>query len=236
MVNLAVALVAVAIPVLAAPRALFVPSERAVSTWRGEAAASLLVSADEIARLQGHGPPPPVARCVKLNNYWCIKKAGWNGEIAADAEGHVAFSTAVEGAAVAALLLRRYYVDFNRRTALAIVSRWAPAPCGSLAVTSSRSLAPRGLGGTLRARWLASPARGFAMPIAGRRAMVRRTIILDRVSRPMATPTIIAGLGESGRPMKPMTLDALLMASPNAPAVPLHARHRACAVHQPLRP
>ena len=35
-----------------------------------------------------------------------------------------------EGAAVAALLLRRYYIDFKRHTAREIASRWAPPQCG----------------------------------------------------------------------------------------------------------
>jgi hypothetical protein len=104
---------------------------------------------------------------VKLNNYWCIKRAGWNGEIAADADGHVAFASAAEGAAVAALLLRRYYVDYNRRSARAIVERWAPAQClmrppgSGLSQTPAQhiaptQLAPKGLQNTLRARWLAA--------------------------------------------------------------------------------
>ncbi len=54
---------------------------------------------------------PATPRCIKLNNYWCVKRAGWAGEIAADADGHVAFASALEGAMVAVMLLRRYYLD-----------------------------------------------------------------------------------------------------------------------------
>ena len=68
----------------------------------------------EIARGPGLLDLP---RCVKLNNYWCIKRARWAGEIAADAEGHVAFASAIDGAIAAAILLRRYYIDYNRRSA-----------------------------------------------------------------------------------------------------------------------
>ena len=64
---------------------------------------------------------------MRLNNYWRIKSARWNGKIASDAEGHVAFSSAHERAVVAAQLLRRYYVNYGHRSALAIVSRWAPS-------------------------------------------------------------------------------------------------------------
>ena len=198
---------------------VFDPIARAVSTWRSEGAASLIVSPEQSAALDSGGPAPSVARCIKLNNYWCIKKAGWNGEIAADGEGHVAFATAIEGAAVAAILLRRYYVDFDRKSARAIIAHWAPAQCALGGQTSDprARLTPRVLGGTLRARWLAGHARGFVTPIAGRKTKVRRSIVADRVPRPIKTPTIAAGLGGLGKPGRPMTLDALLMATPNAP-------------------
>lgn len=166
---------------LAAPPA-YQPNQRAVDNWRTESALALemdpLAAARRAFALETGDP----ARCVKLNNYWCIKRAGWNGEIAADADGHVAFASAAEGAAVAALLLRRYYVDYNRRSARAIVERWAPAQClmrpPGLAVARSAStlpavsragltqmlpqrvvpmgLAPKGLMNTVRARWLAA--------------------------------------------------------------------------------
>jgi|GEM_PF-620832 len=166
---------------LAAPPA-YQPNQRAVDNWRTESALALemdpLAAARRAFALETGDP----ARCVKLNNYWCIKRAGWNGEIAADADGHVAFASAAEGAAVAALLLRRYYVDYNRRSARAIVERWAPAQClmrpPGLAGARSAStlppvsraglthmlpqrvvpmgLAPKGLMNTVRARWLAA--------------------------------------------------------------------------------
>jgi hypothetical protein len=117
------------------------------------------------------GEPAFVARCVKLNNYWCIKKARWNGEIGADSEGHTGFASAADGADAAAQLLRRYYREFGRRSALAIVRRWAPAECrtvGPVAPLANRrtgakialAIAPRGIGGTLRARFLARHPRG----------------------------------------------------------------------------
>ena len=59
---------------------------------------------------------PFVTRCVKLNNYWCIKSARWNGELATDGEGHVGFASAEHGADAAATLLRRYYLEFNRKS------------------------------------------------------------------------------------------------------------------------
>ena len=201
----------------------FQPAEHAasafVSTWRSQAADELALTSNEAAALQGNSAVPAVPRCIKLNNYWCIKKAGWAGEIAADGEGHVAFASAVEGAAVAAVLLKRYYVDFGRRTALAIISRWAPAQCGLVAGigpgSGLRALAPRGIGRTLRARWLASHSLGFTLPRLGSTTQVRRSVVADHVGRPEAAPTIAVGLGERGQ--APMTLDALMMSSPNAP-------------------
>ena len=156
-----------------------------------------------------------VSRCIRLNNYWCVKKAGWTGEIASDPEGHVAFASAADGAGVAANLLRRYYVDFNLHSARAIVQRWAPAQCGPAPVAfrgprvrvagpggkamggrtllgpEPRGLTTRGLGSTLRARWLASHSRGFRPRVAGKpaRVAVRRSVVPDRVGPMMKTPT-----------------------------------------------
>lgn len=203
------------------PAPQFMQAERAVSTWRTEAADHLALTPERAVEMRDGKDAPTVARCVKLNNYWCIKKAGWDGEIAADSEGHVAFASALEGAAVAALLLKRYYVDFDRKNAKAIISRWAPAQCGFLSDSvprgrgrSAKASAPIGLGNTLRARWLASHSRGFVTPVAGRGKPVRRSVVADRVSKMLPTPIIAAGLSVSD---KPMTLDALLLSSPNAP-------------------
>lgn len=113
----------------ATPTPAYHPEVRAVDNWRVESALSLEMAPVAAARRALGAESGEPARCVKLNNYWCIKSARWNGEIAADSDGHVAFASAEEGAAVAALLLRRYYVDYGRRTARAIVERWAPAQC-----------------------------------------------------------------------------------------------------------
>jgi hypothetical protein len=123
------------------------PQAREVSNWRLEALAGLDRPLDVAARLFAHSGRENVPRCVRLNNYWCIKKAGWNGEIAADAEGHVAFASAQDGAIIAARLLRRYYMDFGRHNAQAIVAHWAPAQCGAIA-------------------WRAAPRARHALPAA----------------------------------------------------------------------
>lgn len=201
-----------------APAPAYRPEARAVDNWRFESALALEMAPLAAARRAfGLGEAEP-ARCVKLNNYWCIKSAGWNGEIAADAEGHVAFASAEEGAAVAALLLRRYYVDYGRRSARAIIARWAPAQCGLTvgrplgggllpSFTASPAsmarmlpqrvvpmgLAPRGIEHTLRARWLAAHGRGG---VNARTA--RRTLALPLDLLP--APSIMAGVSERRSP------------------------------------
>lgn len=197
-----------------APAPGYHPEKRAVDNWRVESALSLAMGPVAAARRAAGLDDGDPARCVKLNNYWCIKRAGWTGEIAADADGHVAFASAEEGAAVAALLLRRYYVDYKRRTARAIVERWAPPQCGAMVgvarpgPAASRAglarmlpqrivpmgLARRGLQNTLRARWLAAHGRGG---FAGFGGSGQRTpaAALDLIP----APSIMEGVAEAPR-------------------------------------
>lgn len=186
------------------PPPVFRPAERAVDNWRLQAALSLDMELDKSVALAAGRDPSGLSRCVRLNNYWCVKRAGWNGEIAADAEGHVAFASAREGAMAAAVLLRRYYMDFDRKTARAIVSRWAPPACGYVATSAGRTggrtmlgpepkgLTTRGLGNTLRARYLA--ARG-GRALKGKKPRMVRSIVPDRAPALMRAPTIAAGIG-----------------------------------------
>ncbi|UHC14697.1 hypothetical protein LRS73_19410 [Methylobacterium currus] len=167
---------------LAAPereRPAYRPEARAVSNWRGETKDGLLPLSLAWTAWAAPTDPAFVARCVKLNNYWCIKRAGWDGEIGGDQEGHTGFATAGQGADAAVSLLRRYYGEYGRRSALAIVRRWAPAECAApvaartvapgrgpaparTASPALAALAPQGLGRTLRARFLATHGRGGA--------------------------------------------------------------------------
>lgn len=206
-----------------APR--FVPEDRAVSTWRAEAGTALRpVSLALVAR---YAPVPPafVARCVKLNNYWCIKSARWRGEIGSDAEGHTGFATAGDGADAAALLLRRYYREFGRRNALSIVRRWAPAECsvsgaGGSGGKVAGGLAPLGLGKTLRARYLARHARGGVrkprMVARGGPLRVQPWSPLARMAgRPKPRPIRVAGAAETiGRP----AITAIIASPSDTPA------------------
>jgi hypothetical protein len=214
------------------PPPRFDPATRSVSNWHEEAGENLLPRAlAATARLAED--PPYVARCVRLNNGWCIKSARWPGEIGADAEGHTAFATLDNGADAAASLLRRYYRDYGRRTALAIVRRWAPAECRVAAAPArqgqkarpgravatpavSATLAPRGIGRTLRARYLASHRpggvpRGRAAALrvqpwsplarmAGRPG--RRPAAVPHVASLQPVPDIAAGIGASAQPAR----------------------------------
>ncbi|MGU3286681.1 hypothetical protein [Methylobacterium mesophilicum] len=217
-----------AAPAEAAPPR-FDPATRSVSNWHAQAGDNLLPRSLALtARLAEN--PPYVARCVRLNNGWCIKSARWSGEIGADAEGHTAFATMADGADAAASLLRRYVRDYNRRNALAIVRRWAPSECrvamparagrgvaaGVATPAVSANLAPRGLGRTLRARFLASHrpggvsrARGKALrvqpwsPLARMAGRAGARPAAPRVS-PVATlqpgPDIAAGIASPAAP------------------------------------
>ena len=207
--------------------ASFRPGERMVSNWRLEAAQRLESTPQSLAKLVA-SDAPATPRCIKLNNYWCVKRAGWAGEIAADADGHVAFASAMEGAMVAVMLLRRYYLVYDRRSAQAIVSRWAPAECGAfaaagrpgaavrLATLRLDDLATHGIANTLRARWLASHRPGFARSqttaAASRQAAIkpRRSVVADHSIRMMAAPEIAVGMGERPATQAPLTIAALV--------------------------
>lgn len=197
---------------LAPASVIFHPARREVSNWRMEGAGALELAPMEAVGLVLMLDPKGVSRCVRLNNYWCIKRAGWAGEIAADSEGHVAFSSAQEGALVAAVLLKRYYVDFKRHTAMEIVSRWAPAQCGSGgsagAAHGTPRLAARGLGNTLRARFLAHRRGG---------APLRRSVVADRPVPRLRAPSIAVGLGERDTVLPVLNLGSIPLIGPGAP-------------------
>lgn len=203
-----------------APAPAYAPDKRAVDNWRFESALWLDMGPLDAARRALDAEERDPARCVKLNNYWCVKRAGWTGEIAADADGHVAFASAEEGAAVAALLLRRYYVDYKRHSARAIVERWAPAQCSMMVarptpgVPASREglarmmpqrvlpmgLARQGLQNTLRARWLAAHGRGGIGPAPAQSRIFDTPDLLP-------APSIMAGVSEA-RPRRDKTKPA----------------------------
>jgi hypothetical protein len=224
------------LPSLAKPAA-FQPAERAVDNWRVQAAFDLDLSTDTALRWLAGSSPGNLPRCIRLNNYWCIKKAGWTGEIASDQEGHVAFASAQQGAVVAVLLLRRYYVEYGRKSARAIIAHWAPAQCGlSVAAGSARTpsapqpsttpsltnLTKYGIANTLRARWLAARRRGGAL-IARRgtgKVAVKRSVVPDRLAS--TGPNIAVGMGSREQPLQlepPLKGEPLRVASASLPAL-----------------
>lgn len=207
---------------------------RAVSGWRIQATRWLdAAPAAQLRYALGDGADLP--RCIRLNNYWCVKRAGWAGEIAADKEGHVAFASARDGAIVAAGLLRRYYVDYGRKSATAIVSHWAPAECGATAAVGGRRVAPRGLDNTLRARWLARNRPGFTgARYAGKRGGLRRSVVASAPAPMMRAPTIAVGMGErpaSERVASLASLAALDLVAPSGRPPPAAPR-ASCAGEQ----
>jgi len=215
-----------------ASAAAYAPKERAVDGWRieGAFALDLKPKAAWALALGVEAAAPP--RCVRLNNYWCVKHGGWRGEIAADPDGHAAFAAPRDGAAAAAMLLRRYYVDFKRRTAREIAARWAPAQCfdaiGGLAPIPlgapikpnllrmlpqrpvPMGLAPRGLANTLRARWLGAHRGGMAARASARRRAAEASG-LDL----LPAPEIAVGMGEPAHARPPPPAAAAL--TPLAP-------------------
>ena len=242
---------------------VYEPAARAVANWRGETLRALAPAPLAALVWLGPGEARAATRCVRLNNYWCIKRARWPGEVGADEEGHTAFASAEAGADAAAMLLRRYYLDHGRRSALDIVRRWAPAECGppTLALppaaplpatlrtpTLAGSPAPgamplttRGLGRTLRARYLAARGRAVRRAVAAQGSAARSSAPARRLrahagrAAPAAAPlpAIAAGLPElaAGRVMPSVAVTASL-APLSAPllAVPLLAAPaRSCA-------
>jgi hypothetical protein len=191
--------------------ARYEPGSREVTNWRSEAMDALepkpVVAMAAIFRAER----PFVTRCVKLNNYWCIKSARWNGELATDSEGHVGFVSADHSADAAANLLRRYYMEYNRKSALDIVRRWAPAECNvATGIGGIAMLAVRGIGGTVRAQYLASRSRkGGAVRYTakagpgGKPGRVSMVVPMASKTPQYRVPSIAAGMGEKPKPVKP---------------------------------
>jgi hypothetical protein len=195
--------------------ARYQPDTREVTNWRTEAMDALEPKPVVAMAALFKAERPFVTRCVKLNNYWCIKSARWNGEIATDTEGHVGFVSADHGADAAANLLRRYYMEYKRKSALDIVRRWAPAECNvATGIGGVAMLAVRGIGGTVRAQYLASRKRGGGKSGSavrytakagpgGKPGRVSMVISMAPKTPQFRVPSIAAGMGEKPKPAKP---------------------------------
>lgn len=203
-----------------AMQARYEPQERAVTNWRSEAIDALEPKTTIVLATLFKVERPFVTRCVKLNNYWCIKSARWNGELATDDEGHVGFASADHGAAAAALLLKRYYLEFNRKSALDIVRRWAPPECGiATGIGDIAVLAVKGIGGTVRAQYLASHRKGNMVRYTakngpgGRPGRVSMIIPVVSKTPEYRVPDIAVGMGEK-KPAKPPLISTSMRQKP----------------------
>jgi len=197
-------------------QARYEPEARQVSNWRLEAFDALEPKTVVTLAALFNAERPFVTRCVKLNNYWCIKSARWNGELATDNEGHVGFASADHGADAAATLLRRYYLEFGRKSAMDIVRRWAPAECGvASGIGGLAVLAVRGIGGTVRAQYLASRRKkGGAVRYTaksgpgGKPGRVSIVIPMKPSTPQFRVPSIADGMGEKPKREVPKPLVA----------------------------
>lgn len=217
--------------------------EKSVTTWREGTLRTLEPAPLAAVAAWLDLGRPVVARCVRLNNPWCIKRARWPGEIGGDEEGHTAFASTEAGADAAASLLRTYYVSLGRKSALDIVRRWAPAECRIGIGGMSVALAVGGLAGTLRARYLASTGGRRAGLPAGRPTVTRtpkgvaikappggriRVSIVPMPPMPSyRVPSLTSGGGERGRPSAAF---ASHQPAPRAKAKPLAAPRRPAEV------
>jgi len=99
--------------------ATFDSTTYSVSNWKDEARINLGLSDRDLSSGRS-------LRCAKLNNYWCLKDIGWEGRLGHDQHNHTAFANAAYGARAATRNLRTAYVTHGRRTALQIMSAYAP--------------------------------------------------------------------------------------------------------------
>lgn len=65
-------------------------------------------------------------RCIKLNNYWCLKNFGWNGGVGVDSDNHTVFSNGYYTVRAAVRNTRTAYVRHGRKSALSIMRVYAP--------------------------------------------------------------------------------------------------------------
>ncbi|WP_422506130.1 hypothetical protein [Stenotrophomonas sp. GZD-301] len=99
---------------------IYDPASRSVTNWSTEMAVHLDAGAVDIAKHRS-------LRCVKLNNYWCLKDMGWRGRVGRDLDAHTAFADGYFAARAAVRNMRTAYVKHGRSSALQIMQAYAPS-------------------------------------------------------------------------------------------------------------
>lgn len=92
---------------------------RSVSNWKSEAYAHLRIDSDSLNKHK-------FQRCIKLNNYWCLKDVGWDGKVGRDSDNHTAFKNGYYAARAAVRNFRTAYLRHGRKSAMEIMAVYAP--------------------------------------------------------------------------------------------------------------
>lgn len=107
----------------------------------------------------------PGRLCIRFNNYWCIKGAGWRGETGRDDRGHAIFSDASFGARAFFYTMRSYRFRYDIKTTRQIFARYAPSSdcVGSLPRDPETGLCPQGENPTVAYARTVAEAMGIGL-------------------------------------------------------------------------
>ncbi|NKC11708.1 MAG: hypothetical protein GKR94_05745 [Gammaproteobacteria bacterium] len=92
---------------------------RLVNNWKSEAISHLIITEQQLERHK-------TVRCMKLNNYWCLKDFGWKGRLGKDSDHHTAFKTGFWAARAIVRNTRTAYIRRKRKSAFQIMEAYAP--------------------------------------------------------------------------------------------------------------
>jgi hypothetical protein len=97
------------------------------SNWSDQAFAYLIKSDNRTPVSESVLTAHTTLRCIRLNNYWCLKDKGWDGRLGKDRDDHTSFVSADMGARAAVRNFRTAYSARGRKSALAILSAYSPS-------------------------------------------------------------------------------------------------------------
>lgn len=106
--------------------ARYIKDSKFVDNWRAQAVANLVDSEGSpltMSEIDGRN----LLRCIKLNNYWCLKDVGWLGGVGSDSDNHTAFRGGEWAARAAVRNFRTAYFTHGRKSALQIIKAYAPS-------------------------------------------------------------------------------------------------------------